>query len=389
MAADPLKEVLLKVVSERREQIEKLSLQLKVTTDPVVQSELQQKITELQREQGVAQQALGKTLQPEQPTLDTSPAPVPVQPDSSQLLGGIPEAAAAPKGPNRAALEAQIKELQVQLLEVSSRVEKAGLNPDPRDVAQLEKIREGLQGALQQISGPDIQIELGELPPAPTPAQLSEAENLIRRSALEKRRGNKQLSTDLLRKAAEVAPGSLTVQEALGDDLMERGQVKPAAEVYARALAMSPSHGGIERKYATAISQIQAPMSFEQAMQMGDGPLATADAASVKAAAFFSFLIPGVGQLVLGRYVMGASYLVSWLLMIIWISLMKPDLQNFIKSISGRHASYDPLVLVPLVAAFGIAIAAMLTCKSVTANTGSIRKQKGHHPVPPVDLPFD
>lgn len=388
MAADPLKEVLLKVVSERREQIEKLSLHLKATTDPVVQGELQQKITELQREQGVAQQALGKTLQPEQPRPEPTPAPA-TMPDTSQLLGGVPEPVAEPKGPNKAALEAQIKELQVQLLEVAGRVQKAGADPNPADVAQLRKIREGLQGAMQQIGETAVQIDIGELPPAPTPSQLSEAENLVRRSALEKRRGNKQLSTDLLRKAAEVAPGALSVQEALGDDLMERGQAKPAAEVYARALAMSPSHGGIERKYATAISHIQAPMSFEQAMQMGDGPLATADAASVKAAAFFSFLIPGVGQLVLGKYVMGASYLVSWLLMIVWISLMKSDLQNFIKSMSGRHAPYDPLVLVPLIAALGIAIAAMLTCKSVSDNTGSIRKQKGHHPVPPVDLPFE
>lgn len=385
MAGDPLKEVLLKVVQERREQIEKLSLQLKATTDPVVQGELHEKITELQREQGVAQQALGRTLEPEQPVVQAAA----VAPDTSQLLGVAPEPVAEVKGPNKAALEAQIRELQIQMLDVASRVSKAGPDPNPADLAQQKKIREALQGAMQLIKGTEVQIDIGELPPAPTPSQLSEAENLIRRSALEKRRGNKQLSTDLLGKAAEVAPGALSVQEALGDDLMERGQAKPAAEVYARALAMSPSHGGIERKYALAISSIQAPMSFEQAMQMGDSPLATADAASVKAAAFFSFLIPGVGQLVLGKYVMGVSYLVSWLLMIAWISFMKPDVQNFIKSISGRHASYDPLVLVPLVAALAIAIAAALTCKSVSANTGSIRKQKGNHPVPPVDLPFE
>ena len=152
---------------------------------------------------------------------------------------------------------------------------------------------------MRQIGSIDPPLDVTDLPPPPTPSQLAEAENLIRRSVLEKRRGNKQLSTDLLRKAAEVAPGAMAVQEALGDDLLERGQAKPAADVYAKALAMNPSHAGIERKYGLAISRIQAPISFEQAMQMGESPLATADAATVKAAAFFSFIIPGVGQIVL------------------------------------------------------------------------------------------
>lgn len=389
MAADPLKEVLLKVVQERREQIEKLSLQFQASTDPVVRGELEQQIAQLQKEQAAAQNALGKTLQVENPVeIAAQPVPVPQQPDTSQLLGIAPEPAAAPKGPSKAALEAQIRELQTQLLDTARTVEKAGADPKPGDVAHLKEIREKLQTAMRQIGSTDIQFDPADLPPAPTPSQLAEAENLIRRSVLEKRRGNKQLSTDLLRKAAELAPGAVPVQEALGDDLLERNQAKQAAEVYARALAMSPGHAGIERKYGIAISRIQAPISFEQAMQLGESPLATADAATVKAAAFFSFVIPGVGQIVLGQYVKGAIYLCSWLLMIFWISMMKMDLQNFIGSLGGRHLTYNPLVFVPILACLGIAIAAAFTCKSVVENTGSIRKQKGNHPIPPVDLPF-
>ena len=391
MAADPLKEVLLKVVQERRQQIETLSVQLNATADPIARTELENQIQQLQREQVAAQNALGQSLQAEQPSQPQPQpqAPAPHERDTGQLLGQPAEPKAAPKGPTKAALEAQIRELQKQLLDSATEVKRSGLSPNPAEVKLLEETKSKLQVAMRQIAEADI-AAAGELPPPPSPSQLAEADNLVRRSALEKRRGNKQLSTDLLRKAAEVAPGAPSVQEALGDDLMERGQAKPASETYAKALAMSPGNASLERKYAAAISRIQAPISFEQAMQMADKPLNAADAATVRAAAIFSFFIPGIGQFVLGDYGKGAFFLVTWLAMVVWLAVVPNQWRELLSTIAGRSANFHPIIVIPIISVLALAIGSAWSCKGAGGiSAGSMRKKKGDHPLPPVDLPFE
>src|SRR5690242_1785433 len=111
MASDPLKEVLLKVAAERRAQIDKLNAQLKSTFDPIVRQEVEQQLSQLQAELTAAEQALQPGAAPVQP----APQPTPEPSADPQLLAGEP--VVAPKGPSKAALEAQIRELQTQLLD--------------------------------------------------------------------------------------------------------------------------------------------------------------------------------------------------------------------------------------------------------------------------------
>ncbi len=323
MASDPLKEVLQKVVLERRAQIANLESQLKATFDPIRQDEIQKQLTQLRSELATTEQAL---QQPEQPVVQPAPTQAPIQhpaPENQLLQSEIP--VQAPKGPSKAALEAQIRELQTQLLDAAQAVEKGGPTPNPMDVQHLQDVRQKLQAAMQQISAGDPAMDMGELPPRPTPAQLGEADNLIKRSMLEKRRGNNRLAGDLLRQAADVAPGSPTVLEALGDDIMERGQPKPAAEIYWKALRIQPNNPSLERKYAIAVGRSKAAMTVEEALQasLGDGPLSAADAANQRIASIFSFFIPGGGQIVLGDYVKGGAYFAGWLIMLIWLSIAK------------------------------------------------------------------
>lgn len=397
MAADPLKDVLQKVVNERQMQIETLNGQLRATFDPVVQDDLQKKIATLHSELVAAEQALMNPAPAEaapQPQL-VEPAPDPVaatvNPDP-QLLAGEP--ILAPKAPSKAGLEAQIRELSTQLMDAAHAVEKAGLSPNPMDVEHLNTVRAKLQAALQQAGTNDLSLGEGELPPRPTPSQLAEADGLIKRSMLEKRRGNTRGAGDLLRQAADVAPGSPSVLEALGDDIMERGQAKPAAEIYAKALRIQPTNTGIERKYALAVAKSKGAVTVEEALQMslGDKPLSGAEAATSNAAAIFSFLIPGVGQAVLGDYVRAGVFLGLWLLMILWLYLMPGQLQNALGAlVFGKHISYSPIVFLPIVGMLAVQITAAFTCKKEgkTMGAGAMRKPKGSRPAPPVDLPFE
>jgi len=397
MASDPLREVLQKVAYERRDQIANLELQLKTTFDPIHQDDIQKQLSQLRKELAAAEQALEQRSapptpqpqQPIQPVQTQAPIPQPSPADAQILQTEIP--VTAPKGPSKAALEAQIRELQTQLLDAAQVVEKGGANPNPMDVKHLQDVRQKLQSAMHQINVPDPALEVGELPPPPTPAQLSEADNLIKRSMLEKRRGNSRGAGDLLRQAADVAPGSPTVLEALGDDIMERGQPKPAAEIYAKALRIQPNNPNLERKYAIAVGRSKAAMTVEEALQasLGDGPLSAAEAANQRIASIFSFFIPGGGQFVLGDYVKGAIYFFSWVIMLLWLSLAKDQWKDLVDSIAGKKAGFNPMILIPIIGTLGLGIAAAFTCKKPRQFEFPDTKGKGNRPTPPVDLPFE
>lgn len=372
MAADPLKEVLLKVVQERQKQITELSAQYHATQDPIVRADLEQQIQQLQREQVAAQGGLK--------------GPAPVAPLSAelpsqdmQILAAEAAAQRAAKAPSLASLQAQASELQVELLEAARAVELGGASPNPMDVEHLREIREKLQAAMQALGAAEKPFEVADLPPKPSPSQQAEADNLVRQSRVYKMRGQGQVATETLRKAAELAPGAISVLEALGDDLLERGQAKPAAEIFQKALALDPRNVGLERKYALSVAKSQGTLSVEEAMNLkfGDSALSAADAASAKWAAVLSFFIPGAGQFVLGDYAKGGVFLAVWLVLAVWLSLM-------------RSTTFHPTIFVPIGGMLVIQIAAAMMCKGSAELTGSLR-QKGakNRPAPPMDLPFE
>ena len=396
MASDPLKEVLQKLVKERREQIDRINTQLKTTFDPIVRDDLQKQLAPLHSELRTAELAL------QQQATVAQPAPQPQQPQPQphpqtpqEILMAAADAqllkqdfvVAAPKSPSKASLEAQIRELQTQLLDASLAVEKGGASPNPMDVAHLKEVREKLQNAMQQVAAAEIG-DFGELPPKPTTSQLSEADNLIKRSLLEKRRGNSREAGDLLRQAADIAPGSPTVLETLGDDIMERGQPKAAAEIFGKALRIQPNNPNIERKYALAIARSKAAVTAEEALQMSLGNSSSAaETANWRIAAVLSFFIPGGGQIIMGDYVKGGVLLGTWVIMLLWISIAKNQWQDLVKSIAGKSQGFDPLILIPVVTIIVLGIAAAFTCNPPEGPQPP-KKVKGPRPKPPVDLPF-
>ena len=114
------------------------------------------------------------------------------------------------------------------------------------------------QIATLKAAAPPEEIEI-PIEPA-TPEQIAQADQLIREARVQKMRKNLQASTDLLKKASEIAPGAPAVLEALGDDLMERRRLNEAANAYKQAVRFDPTNVGLERKHAMAVMGIVWPI---------------------------------------------------------------------------------------------------------------------------------
>ena len=228
--------------------------------------------------------------------------------------------------------------------------------------------------------------------PLPTAAESEQAEKLIRQSMLEKRRGNVVGATDLLKKAAEAAPGSPVVLEALGDDLLERKLTKQARETFKRALQLDPKNVGVERKYAQTVLQSTMTMSVEDQLRSGlsDSMFITGsdNVAGLTAAKFLSAFLPGLGQMVIGRTTKGAVLLVIWFLFIGLLALWNKDFEMLAKYARGAGAAPNWRVLFPIIGMVVVWITAMGDLASRQSKTVA-RNSKKDRPKPPVDLPFD
>jgi len=298
---------------------------------------------------------------------------------------------------------ARIRELQGLITESQRRADKAK-DEDIREALNLQISKLGLKVVRLQRGQPEdlpseIQEatdEVGEPIPKPSAEQLEAADKLIQRAHLEKRRGNKQAASDLLKQATEVAPGASQVIEALGDDYAERRQYTAAKEAYQNAHRADPVNLGIERKLARLSMAGIADLSIEDQLRLGslDSPFMRQDEslASPKVAVMLSFMMPGVGQLVTGQtkkglFILGLFLASSIVFILLWTSL---------------HTSSDKFPLI----AFLPAALALATWIGAIADASSKAKGRGlggfgfavriidpkdgpSRPVPPVNLPFE
>jgi tetratricopeptide (TPR) repeat protein len=228
--------------------------------------------------------------------------------------------------------------------------------------------------------------------PLPTKEEAAKAEQLIRQSMLEKRRGNVVGATDLLKKAAEAAPGSSVVLEALGDDLLERKLSKQARQTYKRALQIDPKNVGLERKYAQTVLQSTTTMSVEDQLRYGmsDSLFITGEdnVAGLTAARMLNAIVPGVGQMVLGKTTKGVILFVAWAILVGMFALWNKDFLTLMFYIRGKGAAPNPRVLVPMIGMAAVWIASMMDLSGGKSKAVA-RHSKVERPKPPVDLPFD
>jgi len=225
-----------------------------------------------------------------------------------------------------------------------------------------------------------------EPPPPPTTAELEEAEALLRQSRLARSRGHTQQANELLSQAAATAPGSVAVQEALGDQYFESHQYRRAAECYVLALAIEANNPRLERKHGDAVFfATGAAGGFESRAAMES-------TANPKAIVVLSVMLPGVGQLVAGRVALGVAMLIGfvggWI-----VALATPGaMRSLLASLGLRSQEADLAGGSGTAAIVGLLIASACWLWSVFEALGrasEVRMLRKERPKPPVEKPFE
>jgi len=231
-----------------------------------------------------------------------------------------------------------------------------------------------------------VQAEVAPAAPVepPTPAQIQAAEQFIRLARVEKMRGNAHAATSFLKQAVEAAPGSVPVLEALGDDLLERRQVKEALETYRRAFELAPKNVAIEKKYATLVIQVESLGSLDDQMRrnLSDSPFLTSDdrVASGPAAILMSAFLPGSGHLILGQTARGLALMAGWLVCGLWVLFRAEDLTKLFAFMGGAAVKPNMVVLLPIAIMLGIYVGTLGSLKGVSQSTV---RRKVDRPAPP------
>lgn len=215
-----------------------------------------------------------------------------------------------------------------------------------------------------------------------SPEAAEEAERILRQANLARVRGDNSMADRLLQEAMSVAPGSVAVLEAVGDDYVHRKQWRKAYEVYEMAHRADPANIAVERKFGEMVLKVKMAIDPFSAPQRDVGTMA-----SGKAAMLLSVFLPGVGQMVLEQYVKGGFMLGGWILGLLGFFSDRdavPGLMTLIGMAKGH-------VLGPLtVPALAVAVAFHLWSMfdAVATSKGLGPREKIEHPTPPVDKPF-
>ncbi|MBS1708072.1 MAG: hypothetical protein JSS65_05045 [Armatimonadetes bacterium] len=215
-----------------------------------------------------------------------------------------------------------------------------------------------------------------------TPEAAEDAERILRQANLARVRGDNSMADKLLQEAMSVAPGSVAVLEAVGDDYVHRKQWRKAFEVYEMAHKAEPTNISVERKYGEMVLKVKLAVDPFMMSASDVGTMA-----SGKAAMLLSVFLPGVGQMVLGHYVKGGVMLGGWVLG--WLGFLSdPSGFKGLMTMIGmaKGATPGPLALPSLALAVGFHLWSMFD--SVSTSKGLTPREKIEHPVPPVDKPF-
>jgi tetratricopeptide (TPR) repeat protein len=214
-----------------------------------------------------------------------------------------------------------------------------------------------------------------------TREQVEKAEKLLQRYHLEFTRGNQDIASQILKEAAEVAPGSSIVLEVMGDDAQARRRPQEALEFYKRAKLADPKNVSAERKHAELVFNTQARSATVAASEFEA-------VASSRSAAIFSVILPGLGHIVTGQVASGVGYLVVWLGCVIWTIAIPDGIRGLVSAMTGNsNPPFNALILLPILAGVVTWLIALTT---INAHSKTLAKRigTGSSPKPPVDLPY-
>ena len=215
-----------------------------------------------------------------------------------------------------------------------------------------------------------------ELPKKPSEEALAEAERLLQEASLAKIRGNGSVAERLTDEAAEKAPGAAAVQAALGDILWDRQQYSKARDRYHIAHLLEPSNAGYETRWAESFTSLAG------------GPSGgTASYASAKTGAVLSFMVPGLGQIVLGEVRLGLTMLGLWAGGWTWAFFVPNGLSGLPHAFgfNAKVDTFNAIVLLPLAIA---TLAWLWSLTSAGSRAKAFKRKSIERPIPPGEGDF-
>ena len=193
-------------------------------------------------------------------------------------------------------------------------------------------------------------------------------------------RGSDSLAERLTDEAAEKAPGSAAVQAALGDVLWGRKQYRKARDKYHIAHLLEPDNAGYETKWAESL--------LGSAGDPGSGGKSRAEVyASAKTGAVLSFIVPGLGQIVVGEVGTGITMMALWGGGWTW-ALLVPNGLSGLPHAFGLNAqvdSFNATVLIPIAI---VAVTWLWSLTSAGSRAKSFQPKDVERPVPPGEGEF-
>lgn len=226
-------------------------------------------------------------------------------------------------------------------------------------------------------------VEAEEELPAPTAAQIAEAERLLAAARVAKMRGQKAEADKLALQAQAAAPNAPAVIEAIGDDFRERNQTKKAETAYKQALKYDPDNISLQRKHAEMVLRNDAVANAM--MHMTDEGAFEA-VATAKSATLFSLILPGLGQIVSGQIGKGVFLMGGWVVGMVWVMLTPGGIPGLLKAVTGASSQFNASILVPL---FIAVICHFVSIFDAASRAKGSTKRRINRPVPPSNLPFE
>lgn len=226
----------------------------------------------------------------------------------------------------------------------------------------------------------EVAEEAPELPEKPSDQELEEAERLLQQASLAKIRGSDSLAERLTDEAAEKAPGSAAVQAALGDVLWGRKQYKKARDKYRTAHQLEPDNASYETQWAESLLGSAGDPENR-------GKSRAEVYASAKTGAVLSFIVPGLGQIVMGEVGTGTAMIVLWAGGWTW-ALLVPNGLSGLPHVFGLNAQVDTfnaMVLVPIAI---VTVTWLWSLTSAGSRAKSFQPKDIERPVPPGEGDF-
>jgi len=143
---------------------------------------------------------------------------------------------------------------------------------------------------------------------------------LVRRARRAISMGRLDQAEQAAARAAELAPGSTTVEELLGDVAMARGQFVAARDHFHRALEIEPANADAEEKYGEAVLRIGSVTHLRERMEDAvENPEEYEGFRRNPVAAAFWSVIPGLGQLYNHEYEKGLAMVGAAAVLLAWV----------------------------------------------------------------------